>query len=202
MRDNVFEHRLGSQNQSPAEGQVSSSRAASPTALGIAHIDPRHLAPDARGQPMRPRDELGPRRCNEMIADPARQVRGIAAHADFAVDDPDRGCGRIEFAADPMGHPEQRHDRTFDKRHRLRQGFEPRGDPSTLRRQKAQPRPRRNAGRQDQFDLAFGRVDPQPHPPRPRADPDRDRRGDPGFAVRGEPPAITLQLQRPPHLAP
>src|SRR6202011_6194460 len=100
MGNDLIEHRLRSEDQAPAEGEVSPSRAAAPPAPRVAHIDLRHLAPDARGQPARPRIDLGPRRPSEMIAHPARQIPRITAHPDFTVDDSDRWCGRVGFATD------------------------------------------------------------------------------------------------------
>ena len=135
------------------------------------------------------------RHCNEMIMDPACQMQRIAPHPDFAVDDLDRGRHGVEFAANPVGHPEYGHDCPFDERDRLRQGIEARRDPSALRRQKAQTGARRDAARQNQFDRAFGRVDPQPYPSRPRADPDRDRNANTRIEVRGNQPLVAAQAQ-------
>src|SRR6516164_1078500 len=134
VRHNVLEHRLGGENQSPAEREVSLSRAAAPSAPRIADTDPGHFAPDARRQSMRATRDFGLCPCNQMSTDPTRQTQRIAAHSDFAVDDPDRRRHRVEVAADPMEHPEHRHDGTFYKRHLLRQGFEASLDPSALRR--------------------------------------------------------------------
>src|SRR6516164_6852650 len=108
VRDNIFEHGLGSENQAPAEREVSLSRAAAPPALCIADTDPRHFAPDARRQSMRARRDLGLRHCNEMITDPACQMQRIAAHPDFAVDNPDWRRRGVEFAAYLVRNPEQR----------------------------------------------------------------------------------------------
>jgi len=83
-----------------------------------------------------------------------------------------------------MGHPEHRHDGTFYKRHLLRQGFEASLDPSALRREKAQTGAWRYAARQNELDRAFGRIDPESDPPRPRADPDRDRSADRRLPMR------------------
>jgi hypothetical protein len=173
------------------------SRAASPPAPGIAYTHSRHIAPDVRRQAARPRVQLRPRCSHEVIPDPAPQMRGIAAHSYLVVNNAHGGRRGIEFAADAMGHPEQRHDRVFDKRHPLRQGIQARGDPCPLRREKPQASALRDAARQDELDPAFGRIDPQSHPPRPLTDPDRDGNSYPGFAIRGEPPAITLQPSTP-----
>src|SRR6516165_1121149 len=87
MRDDVVEHRLGSKNQPPAEREVSPSRAAPPSTLCIAYIDPRHAAPDPCGELARPPGEFVPSHRHQIIPDPARQMRRIATNADLAIDD-------------------------------------------------------------------------------------------------------------------
>jgi hypothetical protein len=72
-----------------------------------------------------------------------------------------------------MGDAEHRYNDPLSEPHRLREGREASGDPSLLGGEKPQTMTRRHAGRQNQLDLAFGRIDPQRDPPRPRTDPDR-----------------------------
>ena len=168
-------HRLGREDQSPAEREGSRAGAASPAALRVAHADPRHTRPMPRSQSTRAPCELGPQPSREMIADPARQMRRIAAHPNFAVTDRHRRRGRVGLAADAMRDPEHRHDRAFGERHSVRQRLETARDPGSLARQKAQPLACRHARGQHQFDPALGRIDAQPDPPRPRTDSDRQR---------------------------
>jgi hypothetical protein len=73
-----------------------------------------------------------------------------------------------------MGNAEYWHDDPFGEPYGLREGCEAGGDPSLLGGEKSQTLTRRYAGRQDQLDFAFGRIDPQRDPPRPRTDPDRN----------------------------
>ena len=77
VRHNVLEHRLGGENQSPAEREVSLSRAAAPSAPRIADTDPGHFAPDARRQSMRATRDFGLCPCNQMSTDPTRQTQRI-----------------------------------------------------------------------------------------------------------------------------
>jgi hypothetical protein len=107
-----------------------------------------------------------------VITDAALEMRGIAAHPDLAVMDRHRRRCRVVLAPDAMGDAEHRYDDLLSEPHRLREGCEAGGDPSLLGGEKTQTMTRWHAGRQDELDLAFGRIDPQRDPPRPRADPD------------------------------
>jgi hypothetical protein len=101
---------------------------------------------------------------------------GRAAHPDLAIGDPDRRSGGIAFVADAVHHPEHRHDRAFQKRHRRRQGVEPRCDPAALRGEKLEAVLGRDAVRQHQLDLPGRGVDAQQEAARPRVHPNRYRR--------------------------
>ena len=59
------------------------------------------------------------------------------------------------------------------------------------------PLPRRNPAWQNKFDPALGCIDPQPHPPGPRADPDRYRNADFWIAVESNRPQVTSQVRTP-----
>src|SRR5258707_12941102 len=91
--DDIVEHRLGREDQPPAEGEVAASRTASPAALRIAYSDSRHVVPDPRREPTRPASELTSRLCHRAITDAARQLHWIAPHPGFAI------------AQRPGGHP-------------------------------------------------------------------------------------------------
>ena len=176
--DDIGDDRLRGEDQPPAERQISARRAAAPAAPGVAHADPRDLAPDMGGERAGAARQLVMGEGSEMVAHPARDVRRIAAHADLAIGDGHWRRRRIEPAANAMRGPQHRHHRPFDKRHRARQRLEPGGDPMALVPEKAQAQFGRHAARQHQLDPAPGRVDAQPDPPRPRADPDRERRAE------------------------
>src|ERR1700686_2613687 len=136
--DDIVEHRLGREDQPPAEREIAACRAASPAALRIAHSDSRHVVPDPCGEPTRPASELTLRLRHEVITDAARQMHWIAPHADFAVDDRDGGRAGFDRAADPVWNAEPRPDRAFGERHWPWQGFKARRNPSAFGRQKAQ----------------------------------------------------------------
>ena len=111
------------------------------------------LRPISRREAARRRASSLPRQCDQVVANPARQMHRLAAHPDFAVDDRDRRRARIDHSPDAMRHAQHRHDRAFGKRHRPRQGIEAGGDPSALRGEKAQALVCRDTAGQDQFEL-------------------------------------------------
>ena len=98
---------------------------------------------------------------------------GLPPDSDLAVDDRNRRRFVIKFATDTVWDAQYRHDRAFSERHRRMQSFEAGRDPTALGRQKPQALARRHVVREDQLNPAFGGIDPQPDPPRPRANPDR-----------------------------
>jgi len=197
MCDDISEYRRWGQDQSPAEGEVPPARAAAPPAFRIAHIYSRDLVPDPRSQPLRAPRELCPCSNDEMVAHPACQMRWFAGDPDFTIGDADRRRRGIVFAPDPVGNTKEWNDCTFDEWRRLRQRLQARCDPFPLRRQKSQPRPRRNPARQNKFDPALGCIDPQPDPSRLRADPDRYRNADFWIAVENNRPQVTSQVRHP-----
>ena len=182
--DDIVEHRLRGEDQPPAEGEVSLSRAAAPPALRIAYGDPRHSATDPCGQTKSTRRQYVTRREDEVVAHPPRQMSRIAADPDLAIDDFDRRSRVIAIETNPVENPEHRHDGSLGKRYGLRQRPEACGDPFPLCRQKSQTHACRDAARQNQLDLACDRIDAHRHPPRAPADPDRDRSADCRFPVR------------------
>jgi hypothetical protein len=119
--------------------------------------------------------ELPVRHCNEMVAETTRQMLNLPSHSDFAGDERNRRRPDIKLATDAVRNPEYRYDCAFSKGHRLVQSAEAGCDPFALGCEKAQALPRRDATRQDQFNPALGGIDAQRHPPRPRADPNRQR---------------------------
>jgi hypothetical protein len=174
VRDDIVEDRFRRKDEPPTERKVPPAGAAPPSALRIAYNDPRQPASDPRCEGPRPLSELGARHRHEVITDTALEMRGIAAHTDLAVADRHRRRCRVVLAPDAMGDAEHRHDGPVGKPHRLREGCEAGGDPPPLGGEKPQTVTGRHAGRQDQLDPAFGRIDPQCNPPRPRTDPDRN----------------------------
>jgi len=171
--DDIVDDRFGRKDEPPAEREISPAGAAPPSALRITHTDPRQLASDACCEGTRPAGELDARHSDEVITHTALEVRGIAAHPDLAVTDRHwRRCW-VVLAPDAMGDAEHRYNDPLSEPHRLREGREASGDPSLLSGEKPQTMTRRHAGRQNQLDFAFGRIDSQRDPPRPPTDPDR-----------------------------
>jgi hypothetical protein len=109
-----------------------------------------------------------------MVANATRQMLGLAPYSDFISGDRHRRCPGVELATDAVRDPEYRYDCAFSKRHGLAQSAKAGRDPFAFGRQKAQALARRHATRQDQLHPAFGGIDPQCDPPRPRADPNRN----------------------------
>src|SRR5215469_11992345 len=120
--DDIVDDRLGRKDQLPTEGKVGSARTAPPSALCIAHADPRHALPDPEGKPTSPMGKLAARRRNKMVAETARQMLGFSSHSDFTVDDRHRWRSGVELATDAVRDPEHRHDRAFSKRQSRMQG--------------------------------------------------------------------------------
>jgi len=119
--------------------------------------------------------KLPARRRDKMVAEAARQMLGFSSHSDFAVDDRHRRRSDVELAADAARDPEHWDDRSFSKRQWRMQSAKAGRDPFALGCEKPQALARRYAAWQDQFDPAFGGIDSQCDPPRPRADPNRQR---------------------------
>jgi len=195
MGNDIVYDRSGCKDEPPAEREVAATGAAPPSAFRIAYTDPRQLASDPRREGTCPVGQLGACYCHEMITHPALDMRGIAAHPDLAITDRHRRHCRVVLAPDPVGDAEHRYNHPLSEPHRLREGCEAGGDPSLLGGEKTQTMARRHAGRQDQLDLAFGRIYPQRDPPRPRADPDRDARV--GLVRRHRLPSDIFQCQPP-----
>src|SRR5262245_39263305 len=82
MGNDMVQYRFWDEDQPPTEREVAVTGAAAPTARCVAHVYPFHLAADLCGQPPRPGHELVPRRDDEMVANPARQMCRIAANPD------------------------------------------------------------------------------------------------------------------------
>ena len=119
--------------------------------------------------------KLVARRRNKMVAETARQMLGFSSHSDFTVDDRHRWRSGVELATDAVRDPQHRHDRAFSKRQSRMQGAKTGCNPFALRYEKAQALACRYTTRQNQFDPAFGGIDSQSDPPRPCADPNRQR---------------------------
>jgi len=176
MGDDIVDDPLGRENQPPAERKIAPARAAAPAAPRIAHRDLRYVAADSGGKRTRPEGELVTRLRYQEIADAPREMHWLAAHTNLASNNCDRRRSGIGFSADPVRHPEYRHDGTLSEWHRERQRREAGRDPPTLALDKAHAMGRGHTRWQHQFDGTLGCVDAQRNPPRPRTDPNRNRR--------------------------
>jgi len=195
VRDDIVDDRLGRKDEPPAEREVPPAGAASPSALRITYGDPRQLASDSRREGTRPVGELDTRHRHEVITDAALEMCRITAHSDLAFTDRHRRSCQIVLAPDAVRDAEHGYDDPLSELHRLRQGCEAGGDPPLLGGEKPQAMAPRHPWGQDQLDLAFGRIDPQGDPPRPRADPDRNASVE--IVRRHRLPSGIFQCQRP-----
>src|SRR5690242_14353554 len=104
-----------------------------------------------------------------MLADSARDMRGLPAHPDLAITDRHRRrCGAV-LTSDAVRDAEHRHDAAFAERHRWWEGCQTGGDPSLFGSDKPQAMAGRHARGQDELDPALDRIDAQRDAPRPRA---------------------------------
>ena len=185
VRDDVVDHRLRAISRA-AERQSAARRAATPAAPGVAHPDPRDGRADTGGERRARRASSSRARTHQMVAHPARQMDRVAAHADLAIGD---GHRRRRLASNQR---QMRCGGPAPAPSRPRQTAPGAAAPRAGRRSSgacpARKRKPNSAGTpcgKHQLDPALGRIDAQPDPPRPRADPDRRaaRRG------RAPPPA-------------